>query len=67
MKKEDQAMTAAEAAEAEKCPFMQAKRARQKRDRDDVRSGRRTQASMLMFDADDVRRNSVVKRRSRSY
>jgi hypothetical protein len=44
-------MTAAEAAEAEKCPLMQAKRARQKQDRDDVRSGRRTQASMLIFDA----------------
>lgn len=30
--------------ETEKCPLMQAKWARQEQDRDDVRSGRRTQA-----------------------
>lgn len=60
-------MTDAESEEAEKCPLMQAKRARQKRDRDEVRSGRRTQASMLMFDAVDVRQDFVVKRRSWSY
>ncbi|MFM0053912.1 hypothetical protein [Caballeronia grimmiae] len=62
MKNEDHAMTAAEAD-----PLLQAKRERQKQDRDDVRSSRRTQASMLMFDADDVRRNWVIKRRSENY
>jgi hypothetical protein len=62
MKNEDHAMMAAEAD-----PLLQAKRERQKQDGDDVRSGRRTQASMLMFDADDVRRNWVIKRRSQNY
>ncbi|WP_248324115.1 MULTISPECIES: hypothetical protein [unclassified Caballeronia] len=61
MKNEDHAMTAAEAD-----PLLQTKRERQKQDRDDVRSGRHTQASLL-FDADDVRRNWVIKRRSQNY
>lgn len=51
---------------AEKCPLMQAKRARQKQDRDDVRSGRRTQDSMT-FDQEEARKTFVLKRRSRDY
>jgi hypothetical protein len=53
----------AEADDAEKCPLMQAKRARQKKDRDDVRAGRRTQESMT-FDREEARRTFVLKRRS---
>ncbi|MFM0140451.1 hypothetical protein [Caballeronia grimmiae] len=59
-------MTDVESEEAEKCPLMQAKRARQKQNRDDVRSGRRTPESMT-FDRDEVRRAFVFKRRSWDY
>jgi hypothetical protein len=63
---EDKSLINAEAGEAEKCPLMQAKHTRQKRDRDDVRSGRRTQASMT-FDPEEVCRTFVIKRRSWDY
>lgn len=59
-------MTKAEAEEAEKCPLMQAKRARQKQNREDVLSGRRTQASMT-FDREEARKVFVLKRRSFDY
>jgi hypothetical protein len=59
-------MTDAESEEAEKCPLMQAKRARQKQNRDDVRSGRRTPESMT-FDLEEARTTFVLKRRSWDY
>jgi hypothetical protein len=63
---ENRLMTDAEAEKAEKCPLMQAKRARQKRDRDDVSAGRRTQESMT-FDREEARKMFVLKRRSFDY
>ncbi|XUW88648.1 hypothetical protein OH764_00835 [Burkholderia sp. M6-3] len=55
----DRLMADAEAEKAEKCPLMHVERARQKLDRDDVRSGRRTHASMLKLNADGIRKNWV--------
>lgn len=65
MKKANDMGTAAEAVEVDS--LLQAKRERQQHDRNYVRSGRRSQASMLMFDADEVRKNWGVRRRSRNY
>jgi hypothetical protein len=66
MEDEGRLMTDAEAEEAEKCPLMQAKRARQKQNRDDVRSGRRTAESMT-FNLEEARRTFVLNRRSWDY
>lgn len=46
--------------------LMQAKGARQNRNRDDVRAGRRTPESMT-FDPEEARRTCVLKRRSGAY
>lgn len=59
-------VTAFEAAEAEKCPLMQAKRARQRLDRDDVRRGQRMPESMT-FDSEEARKTFILTRRSWDY
>ncbi|MFM0531773.1 hypothetical protein PQR13_08925 [Paraburkholderia strydomiana] len=63
---EDKSLIDAKSEEAEKCPLMRAKRARQKRDRDDVRGGRRTLESMT-FDREEARKIFVIRRRSFDY
>jgi hypothetical protein len=64
MKRVDDVGTDAAAVETDS--LLQAKCERQQHDRNDVRSGRRSQASMLRFDADEVRKNWVVRRRWRN-
>jgi hypothetical protein len=66
MKKDHQTKTAADAVEFEVDSLLQAKRERQQRDRDDVRSGRRSAESMT-FDRDEARKVFVLKRRSFDY
>lgn len=51
---------------AETDPLLHAKRLRQKRDRDEVRAGRRTQESMT-FDPEEARKTFVLKRRCFDY
>ncbi|MFM0140574.1 hypothetical protein [Caballeronia grimmiae] len=48
---------------AEKCPLMQAKRARQTRDRELVESGQRTLESMFLI-SPEIAREAVLKRRT---
>jgi hypothetical protein len=59
---DDRAMTAAEAAETENCPLMQAKRARQKRSRELVESGQRTLESMFLISPEIIREAAFTRR-----
>jgi hypothetical protein len=51
---------------AETDSLLHAKRLRQKRERDDVRAGRRTQESMT-FEPEEARKTFVLKRRCFDY